>query len=69
LVVVSPDVVVVDCLPQACPRFELVVVDELLPESTLRERMRLNPLQFSRGATLVVVVAVVVVPVAVVVPE
>jgi hypothetical protein len=40
------------------PRFELP--GELV-ESELRVRTRLNPLQFSRGATLVVVVAVVVV--------
>ena len=49
-------------------RSEPRVVDELF-ESTLRARMRLNPLQFSRGVTAVVVVAVVVVPVVVVVPE
>ena len=54
------DGVVVDCLLQACPRFELLV--EELSESEPRVRMRLKPLQFSRGVTFgtVVFVAVVV---------
>ena len=53
------DVADVDCLPQACPRFESFV-DELL-ESEPRMRMRLKPLQFSRGETVLTLVGVVVV--------
>jgi hypothetical protein len=42
--------------------------DEVVDTSGLRVRTRLNPLQFSRGATLRVVVAAVVVPAVPVVP-
>jgi hypothetical protein len=56
VVVLSDELVVVERRQK--PRFELP--GELV-ESEVRVRTRLNPLQFSRGATLVVVVALVVV--------